>query len=79
MKSQIVADGEFRLRRAQEQKMIGVEFKTPILARYSEELERAGCFRGFLLRRRIAAEWQRERRKIEPSKYSLYGRSFTGR
>jgi len=48
------------------------ELHESIQARHAAELAAAGFFRRLLLGWRIAAEFRRERRKIEPSPGSLY-------
>ena len=72
MKSRIVADGASRLRQSPEFQARLRELRDSVRARHSAELAEAGFFRQLLLRWRIAAEFRRERRKIEPSPGSLY-------
>ncbi len=76
MQLRIVANGKLRLR---QNKMFQVRLQAlhdSIKARHAAELANAGLFRLLVLRWRIASEFRRERRKIEPSPYSLY-RSHT--
>ena len=70
MKPHIVADGERRLRRSPELKAQLDALREAVRARHGEELEGAGLFG----RRQMAAEYRRERRKLEPTPGSLYGR-----
>lgn len=72
MKCQIVADGESRWHRCPENQARLRELYESIRAKHEAELPNAGVLRHFLMRRRIAAEFRLERRKIEPSKESLY-------
>ena len=73
MKHQIVSDGARRLRSSPEFQARLRELRDSIRARHSAELAEAGFFQRLVLRWRMAAEYRRERRKIEPSAYSLYG------
>jgi hypothetical protein len=73
MKSQIVADGESRLRKCEGQQARLRDLHDSIIARHAAEWENAGFFGRLALRHRMAAEFREERGKIEPSKYSLYG------
>ena len=72
MKLQIVADGARRLRRSPELKARLHELREAIRARHSGELAGAGLFDRLVLRWRMAAEYRRERRKLEPAPGSLY-------
>ena len=72
MKPHIVSDGAARLRSSPEFQARLRELRESIHARYSAELSQAGLLQRVLLRWRIAAEFRRERRKIEPSPGSLY-------
>ena len=74
MKPHIVADGERRLRRTAEFKSRLRELRETIRARHAFELAEAGIFKQLVLRWRMAAEYRRERRKLEPTFGSLYGR-----
>ena len=47
------------------------ELKAVIEAKYESELESATIFQRWTLRRKINAEFEVERNKIEPSKYAL--------
>lgn len=49
------------------------------MARHAAELAEAGFFQRLLLRWRIAREFRRERRKIEPSAGSLYSSQVMAR
>jgi hypothetical protein len=73
MKSQIVADGESRLRKSEGQQARLRELLESIRERHAAEWENAGFFQRLILRRQIAEEFRKERGTIEPSKYSLYG------
>jgi hypothetical protein len=72
MKSRIVAGGEFRLRESKEFQTCLRELRESIRARHAAELAAAGYLRRLVLRWQIAAEFRRERKKIEPSPHSLY-------
>jgi hypothetical protein len=73
MKPRFVADGASRLQDSPEFQARLRELRDSIRARHAAELEEAGFFRKLVLRWRMAAEFRRERRKIEPSPGSLYG------
>lgn len=75
MKCQIVADGESRWHRCPENQARLRELYESIRAKHEAEFPNAGIFRHFIMRRRIAVEFRKERRKIEPSKQSLYSNS----
>lgn len=79
MKPRIVADGAWRLRRSPEFQARLRELRESIEARHATELAQAGFVRGLILRWRIAAEFRRERRKLEPSPGSLYNSRITAR
>lgn len=72
MKSRIVADGEFRLCQSKEHRARLQDLRESIRARHAPEVAGAGFFHRLILRCRIAAEFRRERRKIDPSPKSLY-------
>ena len=72
MKSMIVADGAARLIRGKKFDGRLQGLRDSIRARHESELADAGFFARLVLRWRMAAELRRERRKIEPSAYSLY-------
>ena len=72
MKSGIVEDGESRLRESKEFQARLRALRESIRARHAAELAEAGFSRRLVLRWHIAAEFRKERRKIEPSPYSLY-------
>ena len=72
MKPRFVEDGECRLRRSPEFQARLRELRASIRARYAAELAEAGFFRWFVLEYRMALEFRRERRKIEPSPGALY-------
>ena len=72
MKPGIVEDGELRLRTSPEFQSRLRALRESVRARHAAELAEAGFFRRFILRWQIAAEYRRERRKIEPSPHSLY-------
>jgi hypothetical protein len=74
MKPHIVADGERRLRRSPELKAHLHALREAIRARHAGELAAAGLFGRLVLRWQMAAEYRRERRKLEPAPGSLYGR-----
>ncbi len=79
MKPHIVSDGASRLRSGPEFQARLRELRKSIHARYAAELAKAGFFRQMLLRWRMAAEFRRERRKIEPSLGSLYANRVVAR
>ena len=79
MKSRIVADGESRLRSSPEFQTRLRELRESIRARHAAELAKAGFFRRLVLHWRIAAEFRRERQRIEPSPGSLYSSQITAR
>jgi hypothetical protein len=72
MESNIVADGESRLLQTPEFQARLRELRESVHARYAAKLSAAGFLRRLILRWQIAVEFRRERRKIEPSPYSLY-------
>jgi hypothetical protein len=72
MKPGIVEDGESRLRSSPEFQARLRGLRDSIRARHSAEIAEAGFFQRLVLRWRMAAEYRRERRKIEPSPDSLY-------
>jgi hypothetical protein len=72
MKPRIVADGEFRLRQNPEIRARLRALQISIRAQHAGEFAEADFFRRILLRWRMAMEFRHERRKIEPSPYSLY-------
>ena len=74
MKPHIVADGERRLRRSVELKVRLQALRETIRARHAGELAGAGLFGRLVIRWQMAAEYRRERRKLEPTPGSLYGR-----
>jgi hypothetical protein len=78
MKNSIVADGHERMKSCGDFQPRLLELRAEIQARHAEELMQAGFFRRILIRRRIEAEFRRERMDIEPSKYSLYGSGSAG-
>jgi hypothetical protein len=72
MKPRIVADGAWRFRRSPEFQARLRALRESAQTRHEAELAEAGFFRRAVLRWRIAAEYRRERQKIEPSSQSLY-------
>jgi hypothetical protein len=72
MKSHIVVNGEMRLRQDKKFQARLQELRESIRARHAAEFARAGFLGRLVLRWRIAAEIRKERRKIEPSRQSLY-------
>jgi len=72
MKPGIVEDGGSRLRSSPEFQARLRALRETVRARHAAELAEAGFFRRLMLRWQIAAEYRRERRKIEPSPHSLY-------
>lgn len=72
MRSRFVVDGIRRIRRSPEHQARVRELRESIEARHAAEWAQAGFFRRLLLGWRTAAEFQRERQKIEPSIDSLY-------
>lgn len=79
MKSKIVADGELRLRRDKNFKARLQALHDSVRAPHALEIAEAVFFRRLLLRWRIAAEFRKERQKIEPSPYSLYSNQTASR
>ncbi len=79
MKPQIVSDGASRLRSGPEFQARLRELRKSIDARYAAQLAKSGFFGRMLLRWRMAAEFRRERRKIEPSLGSLYANRIAAR
>ena len=73
MKNALMADGKERMLANDEVQSRLRDLHAAIRAKHAEDLEQAGFFHSILIRRRIEAEFRKERRKIEPSKYSLYG------
>jgi hypothetical protein len=73
MKNALMADGKERMLANDAVQYRLRDLHAAIRAKHAEDLEQAGFFRSILIRRRIAAEFRKERRKIEPSKYSLFG------
>jgi len=72
MNLRFTADGAQRLRETPEFRARLRALRESIEARYAAELAEAYFFRRLILRWRMAAEFRRERRKIEPSAESLY-------
>jgi hypothetical protein len=72
MKPQIVADGERRLLRSAELKVRLQALREAIRERHAGELAAAGLFGRLVIRWQMAAEYRRERRKLEPTPGSLY-------
>lgn len=72
MKPRIVADGDLRLRRSSEFEVCLRQLLDSVRTQHAAELTEAGFFRRFVLSWRIAAEFRKERRKIEPSPRSVY-------
>ncbi len=79
MNPRFVADGDQRLRRSAEFQARLRELRESIQTRHAAAFSQAGFFQRLLLRWRIAAEFRRERRKIEPSPGSLYSIPITAR
>ena len=79
MKPCFVADGESRLRRSPEFQARLRALRDAIRAQHAAELAEAGFFRRLVLHWRIAAEFRRERRKVEPSPGSLYSSQIAAR
>jgi hypothetical protein len=71
--SRFVKDGGSRLQQSEEFNERLHVLKASIRERYAEQLAEAGFFRRLMLRWRMAAEYRRERKRIEPSQYALYG------
>lgn len=74
MKARIVADGPERLHGCPDFRTRLKELRESVEARYATEWAEAGFFGRLVLRWRIASEYRRERRKLVPSEYSLFGR-----
>jgi hypothetical protein len=72
MKTKISVGGAGRLAQTAEQQRRLAELRREIAARYAAELSRAGIFRRWVLHWHQAAEFRRERRKLEPSSDALF-------
>ena len=72
MNTKIAAGGARRLSQTAEQQQRLAELRREIAARSAAELSRAGVFRRWVLHWRQAAEFRRERRKLEPSPAALF-------
>ena len=72
MKTRISVGGAWRLAQTAEQQRRLAELRRVIAARHAAELSRAGVFRRWLIYWRQAAEFRRERRKLEPSPAALF-------
>jgi hypothetical protein len=68
-----VEDGPPRLYDSPEFQARLQALKAQVRARYATEWAKAGLWRRLILRWRIAAEFRKEREKLEPSPESLYG------
>ena len=79
MNPQFVVDGDQRLRRSAGFQARLRELRESIQARHAAAFAQAGFFQRLLLRWRIAAEFRRESRKIEPSPGSLYSVQIAAR
>ena len=79
MRWHIVADGEKRVRRSAQVQAQLRQLQESIEARHAAETAEAGFFRRLILRWRMSGEYERERRRIEPSEQTLYlGHITTG-
>lgn len=74
MKSGIVAGGRFRFYESDGFRKRLRELHETIEARYAGDLATAGFLRRVWLRWKMARELRRERKSIEPSPESLFGR-----
>lgn len=72
MKTPIAHGGASRLQRHPAQQQRLAELRREIATRYAAELSRAGMFHRWALHWRQAAEFRRERRKLEPSPAALF-------
>ena len=72
MKARISVGSARRLAQTAEQQRRLAELRREIAARSAAELSRAGVFRRCVLHWRQAAEFRRERRKLEPSPAALF-------
>jgi hypothetical protein len=72
MKSKIVADGAARSRASEEHQARLRALRAEIEMRHAGEWAQAGFLRRMVLRWRLAAEFRRERKQMEPSPQSLY-------
>ena len=72
MNLRIVVDGESRLRESVEFRRRLAELRASIRAGHAEEFAKAGFLRRLVLRIRMAFEYRHERKRIEPSPYSLF-------
>jgi hypothetical protein len=73
MKHRIAEGGGWRLRSSPEFQARLRNLRNSIRTRHSAELAKAGFFLRLVLLWQMALEYRRERRKIVPSPYSLYG------
>jgi hypothetical protein len=71
-KPRFVADGATRLRRSPEYQARLRQLRESIRERHAKELAQAHFFRRLGLHLRIAAEFRRARRQIEPSSHALF-------
>lgn len=72
MPLRIVADGASRFSQDPQLQAQLAQLLASIRARYTAELAATGFFRRWLIRRRIAAEFRRERARLLPSPHALY-------
>jgi hypothetical protein len=71
MQTRIIPDSRARMVLAPEHRQRLKELLAAIEEKYAVEMQSAGLMRRWALRRRIAAEFKAERRKIEPSDYAV--------
>ena len=72
MNSHFVSDGRWRLHRNKGFQARLRSLRDSIRERHAVELAKANIIDQLVIRWRMVAEYRRERRKIVPSKYSLY-------
>lgn len=72
MKPRFVACGKWKLRGNPEHQKRLRELRESIRARHAADWARSGSLRRLILHWRIASEFRRERRRIEPSTGALY-------
>jgi hypothetical protein len=72
MKPRFITGGKWKLRGSPEFQKRLRELRESVRTRHAADWKRAGFFRRIILRWRIASEFRRERRRIEPSRGALY-------
>ncbi|MBX3437636.1 MAG: hypothetical protein KF861_09110 [Planctomycetaceae bacterium] len=72
MHARFLPDGESRRRQSQEFRDCVADLRASIQARYAAELVEAGFLRRLILRWKVAAEFRKERKKLELPPQTLY-------